>query len=76
MMHDGRFSSLEEVVSHYNNGVNDGPALDNRLRDRNGSPLRLNLSDAQQASLVAFLRTLQDTTLADDARFSDPFPTP
>lgn len=76
MMHDGRFNSLDAVVAHYNNGVSEGPALDNRLRDRDGNPLQLNLSAAQQASLVAFLRTLQDTTLADDARFSDPFVAP
>lgn len=76
MMHDGRFNSFEAVVAHYNSGINAGSALDNRLRDRAGNPLRLNLSNAQQASLVAFLKTLQDSALAEDARFSDPFPAP
>lgn len=76
MMHDGRFTTLEEVVTHYNSGIAAGRALDNRLRDPDGNPLRLNLSDTQQAALVAFLKTLQDPTLANDVRFSDPFPTP
>jgi cytochrome c peroxidase len=72
-MHDGRFSTLDQVVAHYNNGVQDGPALDQRLRGPGGTPLRLNLNAGDRAALVAFLRTLTDTQLAGDARFSDPF---
>ena len=72
-MHDGRFSTLEEVVEHYNSGVKDGPGLDRRLEDANGQPLRPNLSQADKAALVAFLRTLDDPVLAADPRFSDPF---
>lgn len=71
-MHDGRFSSLEQVVEHYNSGVQDGPALDNRLRAGN-APRRLNLSEADKAALVAFMRTLDDGALATDAKFSNPF---
>lgn len=36
-------------------------------------PRRLNLSEADKAALVAFLRTLDDTALTTDARFSNPF---
>jgi cytochrome c peroxidase len=72
-MHDGRFASFEEVVEHYNSGVQDGPALDNRLRGPDGLPQRLNLSDADKAALVAFLQTLADPVLVTDARFTDPF---
>jgi hypothetical protein len=36
--------------------------------------LRLNLTAAEKAALVAFMKTLTDTTLAADARFADPFP--
>jgi cytochrome c peroxidase len=71
-MHDGRFSSLEEVVEHYNSGVKLGPALDNRLSP-NGVPLRLNLSVDDKAALVAFMQTLTDNTFITDAKFSDPF---
>lgn len=75
-MHDGRFETLEEVVAHYNEGVEAHPNLDPALRDPNmgGAPLRLNLSIEDQDALVAFLLTLSDDTLASDERWSDPFP--
>ncbi|NNK62916.1 MAG: c-type cytochrome [Gemmatimonadetes bacterium] len=72
-MHDGRFATLEEVVRHYSDGVQDGPALDRRLRGPGGQPLRLNLSDDEQAALVTFLSTLTDETFLADERFADPF---
>ena len=72
-MHDGRLATLEAVVEHYASGIQDGPALDNRLRGPGGSPQRLPLSPAQKAALVAFLRTLTDNSTATDPRFSDPF---
>ena len=70
-MHDGRFTTLEQVVEHYNSGIQPGPALDNRLQ-RNGTPQRLNLSLADKAALAAFLRTLDDTALLTDPKFSSP----
>jgi cytochrome c peroxidase len=72
-MHDGSLADLAAVVAHYDHGVQDGPALDNRLRGPDGQPQRLNLSAADQAALVDFLRTLQDDTLATDPRFTTPF---
>jgi cytochrome c peroxidase len=72
-MHDGRFASLEEVVEHYSSGVQAGPALDNRLKAGDGTPLRPDLSAEDKAALVAFLKTLSDPVLAADARFASPF---
>jgi cytochrome c peroxidase len=71
-MHDGRFATLAEVVDFYNGGIQEGPALDHRLR-QGGRPRRLNLDAADRAALVAFLMTLTDGTLTSDPRFSDPF---
>ncbi|EDP95356.1 cytochrome c peroxidase [Kordia algicida OT-1] len=71
-MHDGRLTSLEEVVEFYNSGIQLGPALDNRLM-QNGQPRRMNLSQAEKDALVAFLRTLTDETVVNDTKFSDPF---
>jgi len=71
-MHDGRFATLAEVLDFYDHSIQDGPALDPRLR-RGGRPRRLNLSAADRAALVAFLMTLNDTELTTDARFSNPF---
>ncbi len=73
-MHDGRFSSLEEVVEFYNSGIQFGTQLDNRLRGPGGTTAqRLGLSDADKAALVAFLRTLTDTGIGTDARYTNPF---
>lgn len=72
-MHDGRLATLIDVVEHYVSGVQLGPALDNKLRLPNGTPLRLALSPTDKAALVAFMRTLTDETLASDSRFATPF---
>ena len=72
-MHDGRFSSLEEVVEHYSSGVQDGPALDARLKGPDGTALKPNLSPQDKAALVAFMKTLSDPVLASDPRFVSPF---
>lgn len=71
-MHDGRFATLEEVVAFYDHGVEAAPNLDPVLGG-DGPPRRLNLSEADQAALVAFLHTLTDDAPAVDPRFADPF---
>jgi cytochrome c peroxidase len=74
-MHDGRLLTLEEVVEHYNSGVQPHPNLSNQLR-ANGqanTPRRLNLSTADKQALVAFLKTLTDAEFIRDTRFSNPF---
>src|SRR5205814_5957079 len=69
-MHDGRFATLEEMVEFYNSGVVNHPNLSPPLRlpppadappgAPLGPPLRLNLTVAEKAALVAFLKTLTD----------------
>lgn len=67
-MHDGRFSSLEQVLAHYATGIQAGPARDNRL------PVGgIGMTAQEQADIVAFLHTLTDTTLNTDSRFGSPF---
>ena len=75
-MHDGRFSSLDEVVEFYNAGVQANPFLDARLKAPDGSPRRLGLSPAQKSSLVAFLKSLTDTAFLTAPRFANPFVAP
>lgn len=73
-MHDGRFETLEEVVEHYDSGVQASATLDNRLRQRNSNnPRRLNLSDQEKDALVAFMKTLTDQELVNAEKFSSPF---
>lgn len=71
-MHDGRFATLAEVIDHYDHGIQNGPALDPRLRP-DGRSQRLDLSGADRAALVAFLMTLNDPSLTANERFSNPF---
>jgi cytochrome c peroxidase len=68
-MHDGRFTTLEQVIDHYSSGVKNHPNVDGRLRRR------LNLSSQQKADLVVFLRTLTDEQFLTDPKFSNPFQT-
>jgi cytochrome c peroxidase len=72
-MHDGRFTTLEQVVDFYDAGVQPNPDLDARLRGADGRPRRLGLTAVEKAALVAFLRTLTDSTFLADVRFADPF---
>lgn len=72
-MHDGRFTTLEQVVEHYSSGVRNHPNLSPQLRLPNGLPRQANLSPADKAALVAFLKTLTDNTIATEVKYSDPF---
>ena len=73
-MHDGRFATLEQVVAHYDGGVQPARDLDPRLRGRGGAPRALGLDGAQKAALVAYMRALTDSAFLTDPRFADPFP--
>ena len=72
-MHDGRFKTLEDVVEHYNSGVQPSPGLSSRMKDDNGKPKKLGLTDTEKRDLVAFLKTLTDKTFVTDSKYSDPF---
>ncbi len=69
-MHDGRFKTLEEVIDHYNL-VKNSTTLDPSFQQQLPNGLQLSASDKQ--ALVAFLKTLTDTKLATDTRYSSPF---
>ena len=55
-MHDGRFSTLEEVLAHYDHGVQRSATLDPNLAKHPVDGLKL--SPADQQALIAFLKTL------------------
>ena len=71
-MHDGRFQTLEEVVEHYNSGIQNHPNLHYDLR-AGGQPMRMNLSNSAKQDLIAFLHTLTDDKIRVDERFANPF---
>ena len=70
-MHDGRFSTLEEVIDHYNSGLQNAPALDPALAMTMGTGLML--SDQDKSDLIEFLHTLTDAALITDPRYATPF---
>jgi cytochrome c peroxidase len=68
-MHDGRFYSLEGVLTHYTSEVQDMPTLDPLLK-QNGR-LGIALTAAEQKQVLAFLNTLNDQEFITDRRFSE-----
>lgn len=72
-MHDGRFKTLEEVVDHYNGHIALSNTLDPKLRNIDGSPLRLGLDALDKRALLAFLNTLTDESMTKDIKYSNPF---
>ncbi|WP_225865613.1 cytochrome-c peroxidase [Dyadobacter aurulentus] len=74
-MHDGRFTTLEEVLNHYANdnvkpGIHESATLDPLLKTGTKPGIQLNASEKQ--SIIAFLKTLNDEQFIRDKRFSDP----
>ncbi len=57
-MHDGRFATLEEVIDHYDHGVQRTATLDPNLGKHPAAGLGLDAAD--KTALIAFLHTLTD----------------
>jgi len=74
-MHDGRFTTLEAVVDHYNEHVQQSPTLSVFLQKNQGgmSGSQLGLTASEKKDLIAFLHLLTDTSFITDKRFSNPF---
>ena len=74
-MHDGRFATLEAVVDFYSTQVVDNPNLSPPLRlpPPGNGVRRPNFSAQQKADLVNFMKSLTDTSLATNPKYSDPF---
>lgn len=69
-MHDGRFYTLQVVLDHYANEVQDMPTLDPLLRNVDGTTGIL-LTREEKEAIIAFINTLNDRTLIRDKRFSE-----
>ena len=75
LMHNGDFSTMLDVINHYNAITLDqlNPNLDSRLEGPRGLGQRLNLSQTQKEALIAFLKTLTSNELYSAEQWSDPF---
>lgn len=75
-MHDGRFATLEQVIDHYSTGIQLHQNLSPRfIDDVNGVPTahQFNWTQTQKTALIDFLKTLTDTSIATEIKWSDPF---
>jgi len=72
-MHDGRYTTLDQVLEHYSHNIMNHPNLDSRLKDNNGQPHQMNITTDDKSAIIAFLNTLTDYTMINDPKFSDPF---
>lgn len=70
-MHDGRFKTLEEVVEHYNSGVKKSATLD-AIMFKPSFENGLQLSAQQKSDLIAFLKTLTDSTFVNNPAHAKP----
>ncbi|MFN5344813.1 MAG: cytochrome-c peroxidase, partial [Bacteroidota bacterium] len=65
-MHDGRFMTIQQCINHYRVGIIPSNTLDPLLR--NG----IQLTDRQSSDLVAFLRTLTDSSFVRNPNLAKP----
>ncbi len=77
-MHDGSIATLEEVIDHYAAGgrtISTGPHKGIGRDNPNKSNLvqGFEISNEDRKALIAFLRSLTDTKITKDPRFSDPW---
>jgi cytochrome c peroxidase len=68
-MHDGRFYTLEAVLDHYSNGVQNTQNLDPILNTN--STLGISLTQTEKNKLIAFLKTLTDNQFLTNPRFAE-----
>lgn len=69
-MHDGRFSTLEEVINHYNEGLNYSATVSPLLKKVLQGGVQITAKE--KADLKAFLLTLSDSTFVNNITFDNP----
>lgn len=73
LMHTGEFTTIEDVLAHYNDlTLANNEALDHLLAP-GGIPQKLNLTQTEKDALVAFLKTLSGNDVYTNPKWSDPF---
>ncbi|MFT4660829.1 MAG: cytochrome c peroxidase [Patiriisocius sp.] len=70
-MHDGRFTTLEDVIEHYNSGVLASPTVDVNIIVT-GEDSGLFLTPAKKQGLIDFMKSLSDAEFINNPDFSDP----
>ena len=68
-MHDGRFSTLEEVINHYSEGLQNSSTIDPLMKKVNQGGVQL--TPLEKADLKAFLITLTDDDFINNPSFQN-----
>lgn len=68
-MHDGRFNTLDEVINHYSEGLQNSPTIDPLMKKVNQGGVQLSPQD--KADLKAFLLTLSDPSFINNPNFQN-----
>jgi cytochrome c peroxidase len=70
-MHDGRFQTLEQVIDHYNEGINNSSTVDPTVEYTR--ELGLFLTPQDKIDLINFLHTLTDEVMMSEPAYQSPF---
>ncbi len=65
-MHDGRFSTIEQVIEHYTSGGKSSPNKSAFLNN-------LHLTESQKSDLISFILTLTDSSVLTNPAYQSPF---
>lgn len=68
-MHDGRFATLDEVINHYSEGLQNSPTIDPLMKQIAQGGVQL--SAQEKADLKAFLLTLSDPSFLNNPDFQN-----
>jgi cytochrome c peroxidase len=69
-MHDGRFNTLEEVIDFYSEGLRYSPTIDPLMKNIDQGGIRL--TDEEKFYLLAFLKTLTDSSFVLNPEYAAP----
>ncbi len=70
-MHDGRFTTLGEVLDFYSKGVNPSINVDSKMGSAHQGGVRL--SPDEKLQIIAFLKTLTDSVFLTNTAHGNPF---
>ena len=70
-MHDGRYNTLEEVIDFYSEGLQFSETIDPLMKNVQQGGVQL--TTQEKSDLLAFLKTLTDTSYLNNPNFSKPF---
>lgn len=68
-MHDGRFSTLDEVINHYSEGLQNSSTIDPLMKQISQGGVQLSQDD--KADLKAFLLSLSDPSFINNSEFQN-----